>query len=290
MDWSSLPTKPRENLPVSVAYNGRDVSIYTFQQIDRIGKKALKERSMNLRDLVGAANLPRFSPGMPDEQMVAWLLEAQTIVAGACGISLTVSDLGAPKGGDGVGAYLTHLANAAPPVQQQPFQPQQQFQQQQQQYEQQSMPRQQQQQQPQPDVYMVESILDVRTDPSGLASHFFVKWVGRPMEEASWEAAGDIQTAAPRVVAAFKQQFQQMQQPQQPQQQAFPPQQQGFPPQQQGFPPQQQGFQATDLRGNPLRSPQSFSPLAGSPMRPDQEADLAREAARKRNQGSNPFG
>jgi hypothetical protein len=268
MDWSSGPTKPRENLPVSVAYNGRDVSIYTFQQIDRIGKNALKERSMNLRDLFGAAKLPRFSPGMPDEQMVAWLLEAQTIVAAACGISLTVSDLGAPKGGEGVGAYLTHLANAPPPVQQQ-FQ-----QQQQQQYQQQAMPQQQQQQ----DVYMVESILDVRTDPSGLASQFFVKWAGRPMEEASWEAAGDIQTAAPRAVAAFKQQFQQMQQ------------QQRQPPSQQSFPPQQQGFEATDLRGNPLRSPQPFSPLAGSPMRPDQEADLAREAARKRNQGSNPFG
>ena len=58
-------TKPRENLPVSVPYKGRDVMIYTFQQIDRIGKKALKERAMNMRDLGGADNLPRFSPRPP---------------------------------------------------------------------------------------------------------------------------------------------------------------------------------------------------------------------------------
>ena len=70
MDWSSLPTKPRADLPTSVPFKGRDVAMYTFQQCDRLGKKGLKERSMNMRDLVGAQNLPRFSPGFPDEQMV----------------------------------------------------------------------------------------------------------------------------------------------------------------------------------------------------------------------------
>ena len=68
---------------------------------------------------------------MQDEQMVAWLLEAQIIIAGACGVGLTVADLGAPKGGDGVGAHLAHLQNASPPpprppppqFQQQQFQP-----------------------------------------------------------------------------------------------------------------------------------------------------------------------
>merc|ERR1740138_753667 len=106
MDWASLPTKPRANLPVSVSYCGSDVPLYTFAQVDRLGKKTLKERAMNMRDLVGSANLPRFSPGFQEEQMVAWILEAQTIIASACGIPLTVADLGAPSGGDGVGAYL----------------------------------------------------------------------------------------------------------------------------------------------------------------------------------------
>ena len=296
MDWKSLPTKPRENLPVSVPYKGRDVMIYTFQQIDRIGKKALKERAMNMRDLVGADNLPRFSPGLPDEAMVAWLLEAQTIVAAACGVSLTVTDLGAPTGGDGVGAYLSHLANAQPPQYSSPLSHHHSQQQQQQQ---------QQQQLQQPDVYVVERLLDVRIAPNGMASHFLVKWAGRGMDEASWEVAADMQMAAPRAVADFKQQMMrggqqpqqyQPQQYQQQQQQQYHQQQQYQQQQQQQYHHQQQQqqfqqqYQPTDLRGNPIRSRQQFSPQAGSPMRPDQEADNAREAARKRNMGSNIFG
>ena len=308
MDWASLPGKARADLPQSVAFNGRDVAIYTFAQIDRLGKKTLKERCMNMRDLVGASKLPRFSPGMQDEQMVAWLLEAQIIVANACGFSLTVADLGAPKGGDGVGAFLTHLQNAPsppppPPPQYQPPPPPQ--------------PRQPPPlQQPEGGEYDVERILDVRTDATGMASHFLIKWLGYGVEEATWEPAAQMQAAAPHLVVQFKQQFLQQQQQQRhppPPQQFQSPLQQQYqqPPQQfqqrqqyqqpqqqfqqrqqyQQPPPfQQQQYQPTDLRGNPLRSPQAFSPPAGSPMRPDQEADMAREAARKRNMGSNPFG
>ena len=90
----------------------------SFNANAMLGKKALKERAMNIRDLVGAQSLPRFSPGFQEEQMVAWILEAQTVVAAACGVMITVGDLGAPKGGDGVGAFLAHtrrnLQDAAP--------------------------------------------------------------------------------------------------------------------------------------------------------------------------------
>ena len=299
MDWASLPGKARGDLPQSVPFNGRDVAIYTFAQIDRLGKKSLKERCMNMRDLVGAAKLPRFSPGMQDEQMVAWLLEAQTIVANACGFSLTVADLGAPKGGDGVGAFLTHLQNAPSPAQPPPPQFQQQPQ-----YQQQPPPQARQPPpQPQGGEYDVERILDVRTDATGMASHFLIKWLGYGAEEATWEPAAQMQAVAPHLVVQFKQQFAQRQQQQrQPPPQHFqspsqhqyqqPPQQ--FQQRQQYQQPphfqQQQQYQPTDLRGNPLRSPQGFSPPAGSPMRPDQEADMAREQIRKRNMGSNPFG
>ena len=329
MDWASIPGKPRENLPASVPFKGQDVPIYTFPQIDRLGKKSLKDRAMNLRDLVGAANLPRFSPGMQDEQMVAWLLETQTIIAASAGISLTVADLGAPKGGDGVGAYLTHLKNAPssqlpppPQAQQQQFQQQQFQQQQQQQFQQrQQLPPPPQQhfhqpppqfQQPEPDgEYAVEAILNVRTNPSGMATHFLIKWAGYPIEEATWESAAEMQAAAPEIVFQFKQQLVQQQRQRQPppqqqyhhhhqqqqyqqqQQQQYQYQQQQYQQQQQQqqYQQRQQQYQPTDLRGNPMRSPQGFSPsVAGSPMRPDQESDLAREAARKRNMGSNPFG
>ena len=96
IDWAAMPGKARADLPLSVLFNGREVAIYTFAQVDRLGKKALKERAMNIRDLVGAQSLPRFSPGFQEEQMVAWILEAQTVVAAACGVMITVGDLGAP--------------------------------------------------------------------------------------------------------------------------------------------------------------------------------------------------
>jgi len=260
-----------------VPFNGKDIPIYNFIQIDRLGKKLLKERAMNLRDLVGASNLPRFTPGMPDEQMVAWLIEAQLIVAASAGISLTVADLGAPKGGDGVGAYLTHLHNAPaprqPPAQQQYPQQQQYQPPQQQQYQ---PPQQQQQQQfrqpappPKEEGYVVEAVLDVRTGPNGMASHFLVKWQGFPAEEATWEPAAQVQATAPEACSYFKQRFQQRQPPPTP------------PTYYQQQPAQ---YQPTDLRGNPIRSP--VAPDKNSPMRPDQEADLAREAIRKRNMGS----
>jgi len=283
MDWAAIPGRASANLPTSVFFNGRDVNIYSFAQMDRIGKKSLKDRAMNLRDLVGADKLPRFSPGMQDEQMIAWLLEAQIIVAAWCGVTLTVADLGAPKGGDGVGAYLAHLQNApSPAAQQRSLPPPQHSPPQFPPYHQQQPPPQQ-----SSNSYEVETILDVRTGPSGIASHFLVKWVGRGMEEASWEPAAQMQAVDPDSVLAFKQRFLQQQQQRQP-----PPQQQQprQPPPQSPSPFQQyHQYQPTDLRGNPIRSPAAFSPPSGSPLRPDQESDNIREAARRRNQGSNPF-
>jgi hypothetical protein len=281
MDWASLPTKPREDLPTSVVVKGREVPIYTFAQIDRVGKSALKQRAMNLKDMFGSG-LPRFSPGMPVEQMVAWLLEAQTIVAASVGVSLTVADLGAPKGGDGVGAYLAHLKSPQRPS------PSPQQLQQQHHHQQQPAPQHQ-----QSEEYQVEGILDVRTAPNGMATHFLIKWDGYPVEESTWESAAKMQALAPEICFQFKQQFQQqLRQP--------PPQQQYQPPPQQHY-HQQQMYQ-TDFRGQgtPHQAPRRDRPDYGAPptpgsgsstasMRPDQEADAAAAAIRKRAMGSNPL-
>ena len=276
MDWASLPGKARSDLPASVLFNGREVSIYTFAQIDRLGKRALKERAMNLRDLVGAQHLPRFSPGYPDEQMVAWLMEAQTIVAAASGVHITVGDLGAPTGGDGVGAFLAHLQDsAASPLFQQAPPP----------FQQQRPPlfqQQQQQQQQHEEVYVLETILDVRIDARGLATHFLCKFENHPVEEATWEPAEQIQEVAPRQAAAFKQRLMQQRQ----QQQQSPPHQHRYqPPPSAPYQPQYQQ-QPTP----PSRQSNASSSAIGSPMRPDQESDAVREAARRRNQGSFAFG
>jgi len=293
MDWASLPTKPRDNLPSSVLFNGREVALYTFPQLDRLGKKALKERAMNMRDLVGAQHLPRFSPGFQEEQIVAWLLEAQTIVASACGVAISVADLGAPKGGDGIGAFLTHLQSAPPsslPSQQAPPSHWQQ---------------QQQEEEEEEPVFVLDTILDVRTSPQGIATHFLCKFQGHPVEAASWEPADQIQDVAPRQVAEFKQVLQQRQQsPYQrppPQQYQPPPQAYQQPPRQpsRGGPssppsPYQQQPAQFFFRGGQPPSGQppgsAQSPSSSSPLRPDQESDAVRDAARRRNQGSFTFG
>ena len=81
--------------------NGKDVTIYTYTQLEHASKAVNTKRAMNLRDAVGAGFLPRFMPGMPDEQMIVWLLEAQMLVAAEAGVVLTPDSLGVPKSGAG---------------------------------------------------------------------------------------------------------------------------------------------------------------------------------------------
>mmetsp|Transcript_71190 Transcript_71190/g.141152 ORF Transcript_71190/g.141152 Transcript_71190/m.141152 type:complete len:145 (-) Transcript_71190:513-947(-) len=144
-----------------------------------------------------------------------------------------------------------------------------------------------------------------------MASHFLIKWLGYPMEECTWESADVVQAAAPHIVAAFKQNIMQERQQhhhrQPPSQMAHmhmppPPQvmqsQPSYMRQQQqhhqgrGEMPHQESLH-TPYRDGTRMIHQSISQhqeQSDSPLRPDQEADAAAAAIRRRNMGSNPFG
>ena len=45
-------------LPTTVAFDGKEVPLYTFEQLSQQPRLKLKNRAMDLRDLVGADSLP----------------------------------------------------------------------------------------------------------------------------------------------------------------------------------------------------------------------------------------
>jgi len=84
--------------PPSIIFGEKEITLFTYDQLARLGKNGLKTRAMNLRDVVGADRLPRLSPAAADDSIILWLLQAQCTVASASGQQLSLADLGVPKG------------------------------------------------------------------------------------------------------------------------------------------------------------------------------------------------
>jgi len=75
-------------------FNGKEQQIWTQTQLEQLGKTALKQRAMDLRDLAGAdVNLPTM-PRHP-ELLVPWIMQVQSAMSGAGG-DMPVSRGGAP--------------------------------------------------------------------------------------------------------------------------------------------------------------------------------------------------
>ena len=53
-------------LPASCPFNGRDVTLWTFEQLEVSSKLNLKQRALNLRDLVGEEQLPPLTTSGPN--------------------------------------------------------------------------------------------------------------------------------------------------------------------------------------------------------------------------------
>ena len=99
---SSPPSPPscrvNEDLPKELNFNGREVRLYTFDDLESLGTAALKQRALNLRDLVGPdPSVPRLTPGASAEQLVLWLITVQCLLMGAAGQAVSPQDFGAPS-------------------------------------------------------------------------------------------------------------------------------------------------------------------------------------------------
>ena len=121
----------------------------------------------------------------------------------------------------GGGDFLDRLSQAESRDVQQQQQQQQQRQQMMmmQQRQQAAQQMKQQQQQADEDEYEMETIMNVRCAPNGMATHFLIKWVGYPVNESTWEPARKVLEVAPDVVQRHRQEQQQKQALQQQQQQ-----------------------------------------------------------------------
>lgn len=85
-------------------------------QLEQLGKPQLKQRAMNLRDIVGAARLPPMQNSISTDAMISWIIQVQVMLLGVTGVECTPDDFGVPKEfGQVEQAYFGHSA-PGPPV------------------------------------------------------------------------------------------------------------------------------------------------------------------------------
>merc|ERR1719152_525009 len=72
-------------------FNGKEQQLWTQTQLESLGKIALKQRAMDIRDLGGADNLPPM-PRHP-ELMVPWIMQVQNAMMSGCGKPAAYADM-----------------------------------------------------------------------------------------------------------------------------------------------------------------------------------------------------
>jgi len=160
---ASMQAAEFANFPRALDLNGVSIPIYKYQELEILGKKILKQRCLDFRDLVETTgclffeNHPhlRLNAAVGEDVLLEWFFNMQVTLAAAIGQpELDHAAFGAPAG---MGASLPPPAvhNKQQPARRQQQHMQQQQQQQQQQYMQQQQQQQyMQQQQQQQQQYM----------------------------------------------------------------------------------------------------------------------------------------
>ena len=83
-------------LPTTVAFDGKEVPLYTFEQLSQQPRLKLKNRAMDLRDLIGEDRVPPLRAAGSIESVTMWILEVESALCKAAGMAIEVSDLGLP--------------------------------------------------------------------------------------------------------------------------------------------------------------------------------------------------
>lgn len=89
-----------------VEVNGKVLKLWTFQQLEALSQKVLKDRAMAIRDAVGEAKCPPI-PSIQAQDLIRWILHMQT--------TLTGGERAPPVGRAAAGGYGTASGHFVPP-------------------------------------------------------------------------------------------------------------------------------------------------------------------------------
>lgn len=76
--------------PASITFEGKELTLWTYSQLEGRTKEKLRNLALDLRSIVGADRVP--SPPRPEEELRAWILQMQSAITG-----LSPADFGMRK-------------------------------------------------------------------------------------------------------------------------------------------------------------------------------------------------
>jgi len=83
-------TVGQTRIPDTINLGGKEMPLWRFNQLEMLNKEALRTRVLNIRDTVGADQLP--PAPRHEEGMRSWILEAQCMITG-----LSPEEFGTPR-------------------------------------------------------------------------------------------------------------------------------------------------------------------------------------------------
>jgi|Transcript_28547 hypothetical protein len=63
-------------IPATMNFEGKEVALHTFGQLEQLPRQRLKNRAMDLRDMVGADRLPHVNVGGTIDTVISWCAES----------------------------------------------------------------------------------------------------------------------------------------------------------------------------------------------------------------------
>jgi len=75
------------------------VPLYTYEQLERMNTRLLMSRATDLRDAVGADNVPPLPMNQQHEIVVNWMMNVQVELARSSGLDVSADHFGLPKEG-----------------------------------------------------------------------------------------------------------------------------------------------------------------------------------------------
>ena len=83
--------------PNSIVFEDKELTMFSFTQLEQLSLKILRSRAWAMRDQVGADRLPPVPQN--NEAIVMWILDTQTAISRVVGQEYTIYDFGYPKHG-----------------------------------------------------------------------------------------------------------------------------------------------------------------------------------------------